>query len=77
MPTNRAAMPESSCCQEDGDACGPFIDQEREIERLRKLIHDAERELENVLVSVYKLTPEKIDNPVLRALRAANKQGRI
>lgn len=28
-------MPESSCCQEDGDACGPFIDQEREIERLR------------------------------------------
>lgn len=31
-------MPVSSCCQEDGDACGPFIDQEREIEALRKVI---------------------------------------
>lgn len=28
-------MPESSCCQEDGDACGPFVAQEREIEWLR------------------------------------------
>ncbi len=28
-------MPESSCCQEDGDACGPFVEQEREIERLK------------------------------------------
>ena len=30
------AMPESSCCQEDGDACGPFIDQEREIADLKR-----------------------------------------
>jgi hypothetical protein len=28
-------MPESNCCQEDGYACGPFMDQEREIKRLR------------------------------------------
>lgn len=31
-------MPESSCCQEDGDACGPFITQEREIEKLVALL---------------------------------------
>ena len=28
-------MPESNCCQEDGYACGPFADQELEIEQLK------------------------------------------
>ncbi len=31
-------MPESSCCQEDGWACGPFMDQEREIDALRSAL---------------------------------------
>lgn len=31
-------MPESECCRETADGpCGPFLDQEREIERLRVL----------------------------------------
>ena len=60
----------ANACQFGDEA--DMNDAATEIERQRKLIHDAERELENVLVSIYKLPPEKIDNPVLRALRAAS-----
>lgn len=33
-------MPESNCCQEDGWACGPFMDQEKEIEELRAALQE-------------------------------------
>ncbi len=38
----------------------------------KPLLYDAWRELENVLVSIYKLAPDKINNPVLNRLRDAN-----
>jgi hypothetical protein len=45
-----------------------------EIERLRAIIHRAERELENILVSTTKVHPDKIMSPTLKELKSVNEQ---
>lgn len=38
LELNSLLVPESECCQQGGESCGPFDDQERENERLREAL---------------------------------------
>lgn len=71
-PCARVGIPARPDYDDDLLICAYIKQQQAEIERLRALTYDAERELENVLVSVYGIPPHKIDNPVLKRLREVN-----
>jgi hypothetical protein len=60
-------MPTSSCCQEDGDACGPFVDQEREIDRLKVEIERLRAERTDKATAWEKLTEKNAEIERLRA----------
>lgn len=65
-------MPESSCCQEDGEACGPFMDQEREIDRLKAVLKSAHAALVECANIIRPMLPSFSDNVIGAHLNEIN-----